>query len=106
MALKIRNLFSERNDRWEVKVIGEVDIDTAAELKTKLLDILDQKNRSVILNAEDLDYIDSTGLGMLIGIVKKLKSEGNDLIIINPKPAILKLFTITGLDKVFSIREE
>lgn len=106
MALKVRSLFSERNDRWEVKVIGEVDIDSAEELKLKLVDLLSEKNRSVIINAEDMEYIDSTGLGMLIGIVKRLKAESNDLIIVNPKPGILKLLTITGLDKVFSVREE
>ena len=106
MALKVRSLFSERNGRWEVKVIGEVDIDSADELKLKLVDLLMEKNRSVFINAEDMDYIDSTGLGMLIGIVKRLKAEDNDLIIVNPKPGILKLLTITGLDKVFTVREE
>lgn len=106
MALKVRTLFSEGNDRWEVKVIGEVDIDSADELKEKLIDLLEEKNRSIIINAEDMEYIDSTGLGMLIGIVKRLKTESNDLIIVNPKPGILKLLSITGLDKVFSVREE
>ena len=106
MALKVRSLFSERNDRWEVKVIGEVDIDSAEELKFKLVDLLSEKNRSIIINAQDMDYIDSTGLGMLIGIVKRLKSEDNDLIIASPKPGIMKLLTITGLDKVFTVREE
>lgn len=106
MALKVRSLFSERNDRWEVKVIGEVDIDSAEELKVKLIDLLNEKNRSIFINAEDMEYIDSTGLGMLIGIVKRLKAEDNDLIIVNPRPGITKLLGITGLDKVFLVREE
>ncbi|WP_459129472.1 STAS domain-containing protein [Guggenheimella bovis] len=106
MAIKIRSLFSEKKDRWEVKVIGEVDIDTAAELKQKLIDIIEDKNRTVIINAEELDYIDSTGLGMLIGIVKRLRVENNDLIIAGAKPSIVKLLKITGLDKVFLVKEE
>lgn len=106
MALKVRNLFSERNDRWEVKIIGEVDIHTSSELKEKLLEILEEKNRSIIINAEDLEYIDSTGLGMLISIVKRLKSSGMELILVNPRSNVSKLFTITGLDKVFTLREE
>ncbi len=103
MALKIRNLFSEKNDRWEVKLIGDVDIETSQNLKESLYSILDENNKSIFINAEEVDYIDSTGLGMFIKVVKKLKESGNDITFVNPKKNILKLFTITGLDKVFNV---
>lgn len=106
MALKVRNLFSERNNRWEVKLIGELDIETSTELKEKINEMLEQQNTSIIINAEELEYVDSTGLGMLIGILKKLKTDENDLVIVNAKPSILKLFTITGLNRVFTLRDE
>lgn len=106
MALKIRNLFSEKNDRWEVKLIGEIDINTSDLLSEKLSKIIDEKNKSIIINADEIDYIDSTGLGMFIKIVKRLKENGNDLYFINPKKNVVKLFKITGLDNVFNIREE
>ncbi|NLY72951.1 MAG: STAS domain-containing protein [Tissierellia bacterium] len=106
MAVKIRYLFSERSDRWEVKIIGEVDINTSTEVKEKLESILEEKQKSMIINAEELDYIDSTGLGMLIGIVKKLKQQDLELVLAKPQDSILKLFRITGLDKVIRIREE
>lgn len=106
MALKVRNLFSERNNRWEVKLIGELDIETSSELKEKINEMLEQQNTSIIINAEELEYVDSTGLGMLIGILKKLKTDENDLVIVNAKPSILKLFTITGLNRVFTLRDE
>lgn len=106
MALKIRNLFSEKNDRWEVKVIGEIDIESAQKLEEKMLEIIEENNKSVILNIEEVDYIDSTGLGMFIKMVKRLKEKGNDLYFINPQKNVRKLFKITGLNKVFNIREE
>lgn len=106
MALKVRNLFSERNNRWEVKLMGELDIETSSELKEKINEMLEQQNTSIIINAEELEYLDSTGLGMLIGVLKRLKSDENDLVIVNAKPSILKLFTITGLNKVFTLRDE
>lgn len=106
MAVKIRYLFSERSDRWEVKIMGEVDIHSSPEVKQKLEDILDEREKSMIINAEELDYIDSTGLGMLIGIVKRLKQNNLELILAKPQASILKLFRITGLDKVIRIREE
>ena len=106
MAVKIRYLFSERGDRWEVKIMGEVDIHSSPEVKEKLESILDEQEKSMIINAEELDYIDSTGLGMLIGIVKRLKQNDLELVLAKPQPSVLKLFRITGLDKVIRIREE
>lgn len=106
MAVKVRYLFSERSDRWEIKIIGEVDINTSSEVREKLESILEEKQKSMIINAEELDYIDSTGLGMLIGIVKKLKQLDLELILAKPQDSVLKLFRITGLDKVIRIREE
>lgn len=106
MAVKIRYLFSERGDHWEVKIMGEVDIHSSPEVKEKLESILDEREKSMIINAEELDYIDSTGLGMLIGIVKRLKQNNLELVLAKPQSSILKLFRITGLDKVIRIREE
>ncbi len=106
MALKIRHLYSERSERWEVKLMGELDIDSSTALKERLSEILEEKTADVIVNAEDLEYIDSTGLGMLIGVIKQLKSKGKELIIVNPQDSVSKLFRITGLDKVFTLREE
>lgn len=106
MALKIRHLYSERSERWEVKLMGELDIETSAVLKERLGEILEEKMASIIINAEDLEYIDSTGLGMLISVIKTLKTSGKELVIVSPKDSVLKLFRITGLDKVFTLREE
>lgn len=106
MAVKIRYLFSERADRWEVKIMGEVDIHSSQEVKEKLAEILNEKEKSMIINAEELDYIDSTGLGMLIGIVKRLKEKDLNLTLVKLQPNVLKLFQITGLDKVIELRNE
>lgn len=106
MAVKIRYLFSERADRWEVKIMGEVDIHSSQEVKEKLAEILNEKEKSMIINAEELDYIDSTGLGMLIGIVKRLKEKDLNLTLVKLQANVLKLFQITGLDKVIELRNE
>ena len=106
MALKIRHLYSERSERWEVKLMGELDIDSSTTLKERLHEILEEKMADVIVNAEDLEYIDSTGLGMLIGVIKSLKSGNKELTIVYPQDSVSKLFRITGLDKVFSLSEE
>ncbi|MBW4875477.1 MAG: STAS domain-containing protein, partial [Paeniclostridium sp.] len=55
------------------------------------------------INLTNLDYIDSTGLGVMIGVLKKLKINGKEIYILNPKINVKKIFAITGLDKIFKV---
>lgn len=103
MSLEIKyNLTSENN--IEIKPIGEVDIYTSPELKNKIFELIEEKNQDILINGEGLDYIDSTGLGVLMGIYKKLQEKSLNIKVINLKPNIYKLFDITGLNKVFNIQ--
>ena len=89
----------------EIKPIGEVDIYTSPELKKQIFSLIEERNTSIIIDGESLEYIDSTGLGVLMSIYKKMQENSLNLEIINLKPNIYKLFDITGLNKVFNIRE-
>jgi len=100
------NIVYEINENTlEVKPVGEVDIYTSPELKNKIYELIEEKNINILINGEELDYIDSTGLGVLMGIYKKLQEKSLNIRIINLKPNIYKLFDITGLNKIFSIQE-
>ncbi len=103
MSLKI--IYEINENTLEVKPVGEVDIYTSPELKNKIYEIIEEKNINVLIDGEELDYIDSTGLGVLMGIYKKLQEKNLNIRIINLKPNIYKLFDITGLNKIFSIQE-
>lgn len=105
MALNIFIKFDEINNYWLVGPEGEIDIYTSPELKEKLSNALDDKKADIIIDGEKLDYIDSTGLGTLISILKIAKENKNKIYIRNIKPNIRKLFDITELDKVFVIEE-
>lgn len=105
MALDVNIKYNEEKNIWVVNPSGEVDIYTSPELKEKLLKSLKEKETDLLINGEKLDYIDSTGLGVLISILKRVKEKDNDVIIVNLKSNIRKLFDITGLDKVFIIKE-
>lgn len=72
-------------------------------MKQKLLSLIDQKPANLIIDCSSLEYIDSTALGALVGVLKNTKSYGCDISLINVKPNIEKLFKITNLDKVFRI---
>ncbi len=103
MSLKI--VYEINENTLEVKPVGEVDIYTSPELKNKIYELIEEKNINILINGEELDYIDSTGLGVLMGIYKKLQEKSLNIRIINLKPNIYKLFDITGLNKIFNIQE-
>ncbi|HHY99647.1 MAG TPA: STAS domain-containing protein [Sedimentibacter sp.] len=88
-----------------IRPIGEVDIYTSPELKNNVLSLIEDKKTDIVIDGESLDYIDSTGLGVLMCIYKKLQEKNLNFKIVNLKPNIYKLFDITGLNKVFDIRE-
>jgi len=83
---------------------GEVDIYTAQQFKEKLYHIVDSSTRDLVIDCRGLNYIDSTGLGIFVGALKKTKTTGRSIILENMKENIKKLFIITGLDKLFIIQ--
>ena len=103
MSITINSIIYTKNDFWEVSLAGELDVSTADELKKSLHKLVDEKNIDMKLNLENLDYIDSTGLGVMIGILKRLKIENKEVYIEKPKNNVRKIFNITGLDKVFKM---
>ncbi|MDR1773366.1 MAG: STAS domain-containing protein [Clostridioides sp.] len=90
-----------QGDICNVSVSGELDISNADKLKEKTHSLLDKEIKDVVFDLTNLDYIDSTGLGVMIGVLKRLKLQEKNVHIKNPKDNVRKIFTITGLDKIF-----
>lgn len=86
-----------------VYVSGEIDIYTAQQFKEKLYNVVDSSRGDIAVDCGKLNYIDSTGLGIFVGALKKTKLAGRNIHIENIKDNIKKLFVITGLDKLFVI---
>ena len=96
------NFIEERlTDSVKISLVGEVDIYTSQKLKEKLYSIVDTSNMDLRINCNALNYIDSTGLGIFVGTLKKAKQKDRKIYIENLKENIKKLFLITGLDKLF-----
>nr|WP_300092468.1 STAS domain-containing protein [Sedimentibacter sp.] len=103
MSLEIEYSITSENN-LEIKPIGEVDIYTSPDLKNKVFELIENKNLNMVINGEKLEYIDSTGLGILMSIYKKMQENSLNIKILNLKPNIYKLFDITGLSKIFDIQ--
>lgn len=99
--MNIEQKFNVSSNTWEVKLNGEIDIYNAPDLKESLGTLIEEKQGDIIIDCEGLKYIDSTGLGVLISVLKRVKEYDGTIKITNLKPYIRKIFTITGLDKIF-----
>jgi anti-sigma B factor antagonist len=82
---------------------GEIDLFTAPDLKQVLTDAIEGGEHRVVIDLSEVSFLDSTALGVLIGAVKRLRSRGGALAIVNTEPSIAKTFEITGLDQIFTI---
>jgi len=86
-----------------VQVAGDLDIATAPQLRHELLDLIGRSVRIVTVDLAQIDFIDSTGLAVLISGLKRLREGGGDLTLRSPSRTALRLLEITGLSKVFAI---
>lgn len=106
MSLEIQVYYNEEKDAWIIEPEGEIDIYTSPSFKNKVLNSYMEKKTDLLVDGAKLEYIDSTGLGALISILKAIEDDDNKIHLINIKPNIKKLFDITELDKLFIIRGE
>ncbi len=86
-----------------LSVSGEVDLFTAPELKLAAQRELDGGATRLVVDLTATRFLDSTALGVLIGLVKRVRPLGGDLTIVNTEPTTAKTFAITGLDEVFTV---
>ena len=86
-----------------VEVGGEVDVYTAPRLREAVVTAIDSGNTRLVIDVENVEFLDSTGVGVLVGALKKVRSASGTLDIVCTQPRLLKIFGITGLDKVFGL---
>ena len=91
------------DDAYVISLAGEVDLYTAPEFKQQLLEVIGQGGKQVIVDFSDTTFIDSTTLGVLVGGVKRLRTNEGQLALVCSDRNITKIFEITGLDRVFNI---
>ena len=85
-----------------IKLIGDLDVYSEDDFKTFIDEEVDP-NKDITIDLKDLEYLDSTGLGMFMNIYKMVNDNGKDIKIINAKDNIQKLFKITDLTDLFDM---
>ena len=84
-------------------VTGEVDVYTSPTLKERLLAVSDGDCRLLVVALDGVGFIDSSGLGVLVGALRRMKERGAEMRLVCTRDQVLKILRITGLDKVFTI---
>ena len=102
MLLQTRDV----GDWTVVEVKGEIDLYTAPRLKELLTDLTSRGKNRVAVTFEGVEFMDSTGLGVLISGLKRCREGGGTLALAAPTEPVRKVLSITGLDKVFDIRDD
>jgi len=86
-----------------LEVGGEIDVYTAEKLRGRLRDIVNSGEQHVVVDLTKVEFLDSTGLGVLVGAHRRLRARDGSLDLVCPHERLLKVFRITGLDNVFAI---
>ena len=86
-----------------VTVGGEIDVYTAPKLRDKITELVGAGAYRIVIDLEAVEFLDSTGLGVLVGGLKKVRAHDGSLRLVCTQDRLLKIFRITGLAKVFDI---
>jgi anti-sigma B factor antagonist len=93
----------QKDEEIVVMVAGEIDAFTAPKLREELFPLAEGENKCITVNLRDVSYLDSTGLGVFVGLFKQLKENGGELKLMELSDRLVRLFEITGLSNIMNI---
>jgi anti-sigma B factor antagonist len=97
---------ADHGDQTVVHLGGEIDVYTAPLVREKLDEQIQGGRTGLIVDLTDVTFLDSTGLGVLVGRLKLARTRGGSMRLVGKDDRVLKVFSITGLDKVFEIHPD
>ena len=103
MDLKLGHYAKDGSEVIDVQ--GEIDMYTAPRLRELLIDLVSKGSYQLVVNLDKVGFLDSTGLGVLVGGLKRVRAHDGSLDLVCTQQRILKIFRITGLTEVFGIYE-
>jgi anti-sigma B factor antagonist len=86
-----------------IEVGGEIDVYTAPKLRDKITELVGNGEYHLVIDMEKVDFLDSTGLGVLVGALKRVRTHDGEMALVCTQPRIRKVFEVTGLTKVFNL---
>ncbi|MEQ8818656.1 MAG: STAS domain-containing protein [Sumerlaeia bacterium] len=87
----------------QIRVIGELIADTCSDLREMVMDASARQPKAVLLDMSETPFLDTSGLGVLVGLRQHLRHQGTVLSLVNPSPKVLDVLRMTRLLKVFGL---
>ena len=103
MALEISSEITDA--KAIIRIEGEVDVSNASELRDALDTALADGAKEVEADFTEVAYIDSTGIGVLVGAAHRAQESGSVLVVANPQKNVERVFTLLGVDKDLNVRK-
>lgn len=103
MALEISSEITD--EKAIIRIEGEVDVSNASELRDALDTALADGAKEVEADFTEVAYIDSTGIGVLVGAAHRAQESGSVLVVANPQKNVERVFTLLGVDKDLNVRK-
>ncbi len=88
-----------------LQIDGDLEMSSVPGFRQAIVDSIDDGDTNLVVDLSGTDFIDSTGLGALIGGLKRARSAGGSLDVVCAQPRLRELFKLTDLDKVFSLHQ-
>ena len=85
-------------------MVGEVDLSNAPLLRVRIEELLHRGSRRLVVDLQGVGFMDSSGLSVLVASMRRMREAGGELTVACRNGSILKVFTVTGLDRLFAIR--
>jgi stage II sporulation protein AA (anti-sigma F factor antagonist) len=96
-----------KNNVLLIRLSGELDHHTAEELREKVSSKLEKnKIEHIVLNLQSLSFMDSSGLGVILGRYKQIKNLGGEMVVCSISPAVKRLFEMSGLFKIIRLEDD
>jgi anti-sigma B factor antagonist len=86
-----------------LRIAGEIDVYTAPDLRQQVIDLVDNGTRHIVADLRGVDFLDSSGLSLLVGSLKRLRLRQGSFALVTSGGRILQLFQITGLTNAFAL---
>ena len=82
---------------------GDLDLTTAIRLREQVVQVITGGQPRVILDLQEVDFVDSTGLGVIVGLLKRARGQGGDLRLVSTRTSLRKVLELTDLDRALPL---
>ncbi|MFI5955576.1 STAS domain-containing protein [Cryptosporangium sp. NPDC051539] len=84
-------------------IVGEVDMATTPQMRDELLGLVDSGEQHLVLDVSGVPFLDSTGLGVLMEVHRRLRDNSGAVALVGARPALVRLLTITNLSRALPV---